>query len=158
MLVSTTSARLMPQRRVRSGKEFETGDKINFPDDLTPTSNSPKTVKSHRVRKAVFTASKSWRYSDCSLSNTVTPATLCPEPAQDSVEEPNSLCVGGTGLRPVVSGVTPETVMQRTIVSSTTNYLPATSITKFGGTPNLTGGTPVPPKTKPPPARPEGGF
>jgi hypothetical protein len=57
--------------------------------------------------------------------------------------------IGGTGLRPVVSGVTPETVcddeyfFQRP--PTRMPRLPA----KFGGTPNLTGATPVPPKNTP---------
>jgi molybdopterin molybdotransferase len=59
------------------------------------------------------------------------------------------LASGGTGLRPVVSGVAPETAVSRHChqpVPANSQQPPAT---KSGATPNFTGATPVPSETQP---------
>ena len=53
--------------------------------------------------------------------------------------------MGGTGVPPVVSGVPPETVERRAFSDGRTSTSNLNLTTKFGGTPNLTGETPVPP-------------
>jgi hypothetical protein len=57
--------------------------------------------------------------------------------------------IGGTGLRPVVSGVTPETVCNNDYFFQRPPTCMLRLPAKFGGTPNLTGATPVPPKNTP---------
>ena len=55
---------------------------------------------------------------------------------------------GGTGLRPVVSGVAPETAMSRHCHQPVPPASQQPSTTKFGATPNLTDATPMPPQTQ----------
>jgi hypothetical protein len=56
--------------------------------------------------------------------------------------------MGGTGLRPVVSGVAPETGSGRTAARPSSSLSNPCSATKSGATPDLTGVTPVPPAKK----------
>ena len=55
---------------------------------------------------------------------------------------------GGTGLRPVVSGVAPETAVSRHCHQAIPSISNPSPTTKFGATPNFTGATPVPPETR----------
>jgi molybdopterin molybdotransferase len=54
---------------------------------------------------------------------------------------------GGTGLRPVVSGVAPETTVGKRCHQAIPSTSQQPSTTKFGATPNFTGAMPVPPGT-----------
>ena len=54
---------------------------------------------------------------------------------------------GDTGLRPVVSGVAPETTVDKRCHQAIRSTSQQPSTTKFGATPNFTGATPVPPGT-----------
>ena len=57
--------------------------------------------------------------------------------------------VGGTGFQPVVSGVAPETGETATLALAVDSICCVHLQTKSGGTPDLTGGTPVLPKKFP---------
>ena len=81
----------------------------------------------------------------CRLDLKVESETDCGSYVRRFVTYASEPVTGGTGVSPVVSGVPPETVERRAFSDGRTSTSNLNLTTKFGGTPNLTGETPVPP-------------